>query len=195
MLNLMAVVSVFGLKVTALKDRWLQPLFIWFPLLLVSWLRPALNRFRLQTLLGMSGIMAMLVALAAPGRLLFTEWRGRKDVLNAPLRKVAADVAEPVRSSDCVVAGGYWLAGNLILWFPEKHVYSVDIAPPPPLNVTSCLLIWDATRRPEPPAGLVQFGVAFIGKSPLEPPQYFEEKWKYHKTKTMRIGVLRLNRT
>jgi len=194
-LNLLVVLAILFFKITAFKDRWLQPIFIWFPILLVLWVQPHLGAARLKTFLGLAGAMTVAMALAIPGRLFFTEWRGRRDVLNAPFRKFAMDLSTSARTSECLVSDGYWLGGNMILWFPDKSVYTLDLAPPPKnLEAKSCLVVWDATRRSEPSVALLQFAKDFTGREVSAAPAYFEEKWKYHESKKMRLGVLRLAR-
>jgi hypothetical protein len=103
-------------------------------------------------------------------------------------------LATPARHADFIVAGGYWLAGNLRLWFPGEHVFSTDLAPPDVRAGQRCLVIWDATRRAEPPAQLVNFASAFTGNPSRLTPIYIEEIWKYHHTKTMRLGFWVLER-
>jgi hypothetical protein len=146
-------------------------------------------------LLGLSATVSVIVVMAASGRLFFTEWRGRRDVLNAPFREFATVLSSPAQRADAIVAGGYWLAGNAILWVPDKPIYSVDIAPPPDsLEAKKCLLIWDASRRPELPGSLIAFARHFTGGESLARPIFVERKWKYHHSKTMRLGMLELEK-
>lgn len=190
-LNVVIVLSILIFKVTAFKDRWLQPLFIWLPILLVLLVKDSLAGRRLNILLGVGAAITVAMAAVIPGRLFFTEARGRRDVLNAPFRRLAADLAEPLRNADCVIVDGYWLAGNLNLRFPEKRIYSVDLNPPT-TNVANCVLVWDATRRTNAPEALLHFANRQENGKGLSAPLFLEEKWKYHKSKTMRLGVLKV---
>ena len=75
-------------------------------------------------LLGLSAAITIAMVAIIPGRLLFTESRGRRDVLNAPMKQFAGDLAGHVHDANCIVTDGYWLAGNLVLRFPNKPVYT-----------------------------------------------------------------------
>ena len=113
-----------------------------------------------------------------------TEARGRRDVLNAPFRKLAGDLSSHVKNVDYIIANDYWLAGNLVLWFPGKPVDSLDLNPPRG-SFGPALLVWDASRRTQAPKAL-----AGLATNSLSQPQFFEEKWKFHRSGTMRLGVM-----
>ena len=186
---ILVVISILVLKVTEFKDRWLQPIFICLPILLVTACRNALSGYRLKLLLALGAAISVAMAFMTSGRLFFTEARGRRDVLNAPFRQFAADLQQPAANAGFILASDYWLAGNLRLWFPDKHVFSPDLAPPDSATAKRCLIVWDATKKPDPPTGLVDFAQTFVPNSPQPTPLYFEELWKYHQAKTMKLGV------
>jgi len=64
-------------KVTEFKDRWLQPLFVATPVLIVVAVRDGLNRVRLKMLSLLAVAISCVVVVLAPGRLLLTERRGQ----------------------------------------------------------------------------------------------------------------------
>jgi hypothetical protein len=128
--------------------------------------------------------------------LYLTEWRGRRDVLNAPFRKFAADLKTSANNADFILSGNYWVGGNLRLWFPDKHIFSPDLAPPDiRFGGQRCLLAWDADHHLVPPEELIAFARAFTGSDQMPKPSFIEEKWKYHHGKMMRLGVLTLDRS
>ena len=182
------ILAVLTLKVTGFQDRWLQPLYVCLPLLLVCALRERLNQARLNTLLALGAAVTLVLGATASGRLFFTELRNRRDVLNAPLRDLAARLRPRAQAADFIVVDAYWLAGNLRLRFPDKHVYCPDRQPPDAQAKGRCLVVWDSARKPEPPVALVEFAQKFAGKPPPEA-VYFEEPWKFHRAKTMRLGT------
>ena len=51
------------------------------------------------------------------------------------------------------------------------------------------MMVWDADRLKEPAEELVEFAREFTS-SAEKLTLTVEEKWKYHRTKTMRLGVL-----
>jgi hypothetical protein len=166
----------------------MQPLYVDLPLLLVCALRERLNQARLKALLALGAAVTLAVGATASGRLFYTELRGRRDVLNAPLRDLAARIRTREQEADFILVDAYWLAGNMRLQFPDKHVYCPDLAPPDAKIQGRCLVVWDSARKPEPPVALVEFAEKFSGKPPPEP-VYFAAPWKYHRSKTMRLGT------
>ena len=187
-LFVLVVLTVLIGKVTQFKDRWLQPIFICSPIFLIALLRDCLDRVRLKFALTLGLIISVGMSVSASGRLFFTEKRGRRDVLNAPFRKFAADLKPSVENAEFILAGDYWLAGNLRLWFPEKRVFSPDLASPDPGAGTRWLIVWDATKRAEAPAPLRAFTSAFTPDKTDYIPHYLEETWRYHHSKKMKLG-------
>lgn len=196
-------------KVTEFKDRWLQPLFVATPIMVVVAVRDGLNRARLKALVFLAAAVACIVVILAPGRLLFTERRGQidvwmglerearphRDILNAPFRKFAADLKPFAQNADFILSGNYWVGGNLRLWFPEKHIFSPDLAPPDlSYPAKRCLLVWNVERTAEPPEELKEFARSFAGESANFAPTFIDEKWKYHQHKVMRLGLMVLDR-
>lgn len=191
LLNAFVLMAIFCFKVTAFKDRWMQPLFVWLPILLVVVAMPHLNGWRLQSVMLAGAVVTVVMAAVIPGRLLFTEERGRRDVLNAPFRRFASDLTGPIKAADCVIANDYWLAGNLVLRFPGKPVYSIDLNPPPgqPRNA---LLTWDASRQMDLPRTLSGIIPKMAATNWTVKISYLDEKWKFHKSKVMRLGIAHL---
>ena len=185
-------------RVTEFKDRWLQPLFVATPILFVAAVRDGLNRARLKLLASLAAAVSCAVVILASGRLYLTEWRtekrGGRDILNAPFRKIAADLKTPAQNADFIVSGNYWIGGNLRLWFPDKHIFSPDLAPPD-INFPGqkCLMVWEIGRT-EPPLELKEFAHLFAGDDVNLNPTLIEEKWKYHRSKMIRFAVVVLER-
>jgi hypothetical protein len=208
------IVFVIGIlvvlfKVTEFKDRWLQPLFVATPILVVVAVRDGLNPTRLKTLGLLASAIACIVVILAAGRLFLTERRGQmarwvgiekedrphRDILNAPFRKFAADLKNPAENADFILSGNYWVGGNLRFWIPDKHIFSPDLAPPDlRFPGQKCLMVWNVEQRAEPPAELQRFAHLFTGTDEKLTPTFIEEKWKYHQNKMMRLGMLVLER-
>jgi len=198
-------------KVTEFKDRWLQPLFIATPILIVVAAREGLNRARLKTFWLLGAAVSCVVVVLASGRLLLTERRGQiavwarlekvarphRDILNAPFRKFAADLKVHAENADFILCGSYWVGGNLRLWFPNKRICSPGPGlAPPDVNIPgqNCLVVWNIEQRTDLPDELKEFANAFTGGDEKFTPTFIEEKWKYHQNKMMRLGVLVLER-
>lgn len=182
-------------KVTEFKDRWLQPLFVATPILVVVAIRDGLTRARLKALTSLAVAVACIVVALAPGRLFLTEWRNRRDILNAPFRKFAADLKPYAENADFILSGNYWVGGNLRLWFPDKHIFSPDLAPPDiKYPGKRCLMVWNVERTVEPPEELKEFARLFSGDDVNLTPTFIDEKWKYHQSKMMRLAIVVLDR-
>jgi len=188
-----AILSVLCVKVTNFKDRWLQPVFVSLPILLVAVWRDSLDRTRLRAMLWLGASIGVVVLLLAPGRVLLTERLNKREILNAPFRQLAPDLAPLIERADFVVSSDRWLAGNLRLWFPHKLVISPDLMEFYNPAGRRCLLIWEvnprtASTRPPPP--LIDFAHSFSGEKSEGEPVYVEEVWKYHKSRRIRLGAL-----
>jgi 4-amino-4-deoxy-L-arabinose transferase-like glycosyltransferase len=192
--TLMTILSIFFIKVTEFKDRWLQPIYISLPILLVAVLQRALTSGRLKIILGFSTMVTLAVGFAASGRLYFSEARGRRDVLTAPFARLSDDLGGAVHKSDFILAGNYWLAGNLRLRFPQKKAYCPDLLAPQTAVGHTCLVVWEVGRKNATPPELLAFAREFTGSPVLPPPQYAEELWKYHRKEKLRLAFWMLQK-
>jgi hypothetical protein len=180
-------IAVCAFAVTYSHNRWMQPIMVPTPLLLALIWREHLNPFRLKAILWLGAIITLVVAVGASGRILLTESLHKYEILNAPFRPLAADIKEAVAKSDYIFANERWLAGNLRIWFPEKGITipeMTDLFKP----TTNCILIWDAGRDVTVDRSLgtaeKETGQKFGA------PQFFDERFKYHHTNMMRLGVM-----
>ena len=179
-------VGVCAFAVTYSHNRWLQPIMVPTPLLLALIWRDSLDAFRVKAILWMGAIITLIVAVGASGRILLTESLCKYEILNAPFRPLAADIGESVAKADYIFANERWLAGNLRIWFPEKGITipeMTDLFKPS----TNCILFWDAGRD------TVERAIGTAEKETGQKfgnAQYFEERFKYHHTNRMRLGVM-----
>jgi 4-amino-4-deoxy-L-arabinose transferase-like glycosyltransferase len=190
----LVVFSVLLFRVTSFKDRWLQPIFVSLPILLIVGLRESLSPSRLKAMVLLAAVISVVVAVLAPGRLLLTERLNKREILNAPFRQLAPDLDRFVRSTDFVVSDDRWMAANVHLWFPDKLTLSPDLVSFFGASGRRCLLVWEASRRADLPPELSRFALEFTGKTSLPATVWLEETWKYHHSKKMRVGVMLLER-
>ncbi|MDB6027813.1 MAG: glycosyl transferase family 39 [Verrucomicrobiales bacterium] len=181
--------SILIFKVTGFRDRWLQPLFVWLPILLVAALREQLSPLRLMLTLHLSVLVASAVVVIAPGRLLLTEPLAKNEILNTPYRRFAADLKPIFDNTECIIAADYRIAGNLRLLFPSKFVTSPEFADLFPRVTGRCVLVWDTTAGEEPPKQFLQFAESISGKKNLGARTTAQEILKYHQTKTMQLAT------
>ena len=107
-------------------------------------LRRHLDRTRLKLMLGGALLVGCVVLAVSPGRLLLTERLHKREVLNAPFRKLYPAMNPILSQADFVVAGDWWLAGNLRLWFPNKPVLTPEKLDSRDLTGQRGVLVWEA---------------------------------------------------
>ena len=186
--------SILAFKVTGFRDRYVQPLFVWLPVLLVSVAHRELSLKRWKALIGLGGAVAGLVLVLAPGRLLLTERLKKNELLNTPFRTFACDLQPAMLNATCIIAENHALGGNLRLWFPDKWVVDSEVAALFSLTGKDCVLVWDATRNPMPPPRLLAFAASLGARKATGRVWRFEEPLKYHRFRTMCLGVAPLSR-
>jgi hypothetical protein len=184
-----AAIIVMGIVLsgaTNCRNRWLQPLVIPTPILLVSFWHRYLKGWRLKIVLGLAATVAVGVAIAAPSRILLTEKLGKLEGLNAPFKVLARQLEKPLRPVGQIYCSETAMAGNLRVWFPRKTITTPGVSrlyPPQP----GCALVWDPSANRS--AAFVAKNAFLTGNSPAEA-RYVEALQKYHHTRTMRLGVL-----
>ena len=187
-----AILSVLTFQVTGFADRWLQPLFVYSPILATVLVREHIDRARYRTILWLGGVSAAIIAVLAPGRMFLTEPLHRYEILNTSFRQLSQKMRPWINQGDFVYAEDYWLAGNLCLWFPGKTIVSPDVAKMSAPPAKSCVLVW-SVRKASPPEKLIHSAEALTGlKSAPEGPHYVECVDKYCRTNTTKIGLLLL---
>jgi lipopolysaccharide core galacturonosyltransferase RgtB len=189
----LVVLSVALLRVTTFKDRWLQPIFVSLPILLLVALVDSLNAARLRAILVLGSVIAGVVAIVAPGRLLLTERLHKREILNAPFRQLAADLRPLVASADFIVSNDRWMAANVHLWFTDKLAITPDLRSSLGPRDRHCLLVWEVKPHDEFPHSLQEFAREFTGNVSLPAPVWLEETWKFHRAKKLRLGVVLLD--
>ncbi len=179
-------IGIAAFSVTDCRNRWLQPILIPTPLLLVALLRQHLTAARLKAILAIGGLAALTVAIAAPGRMLLTERLHKYEILNAPFRPLAACLREPLANCSSIYAEDRWLAGNLRVWFPDKAITIPEMvtlyAP-----ATNSVVVWDASRNPR--AAIVRYAQRDLHQT-YTGDTFCDATYKFHHTNMMRLGLL-----
>lgn len=187
--------SIFLFRVTGFRDRYVQPLFVWLPVLLVPVALPQILVGRWKALLGMGSAIAALVLVLAPGRLLLTERLQKNELLNTPFQAFADDLRPLMGQATCIIAENHALGGNLRLWFPDKLVVDAEVAPLFSPDRENFLLVWDATQHPQPPQGLLDLATSLGAAGPAGQVCTFDERLKYHHVRSMQLGAAMVRRT
>ena len=175
--------------VTGLKERYVQPLLIWMPILLAGILRETVSPRLTKILLPLAAVAAGVILFAAPGRLFLTEKRGRRDVLNTPFSRLKQDLRGDIARADCVITENNTLGGNLRLGFADKLILDPEVGPLFPPRRCKGLLVWEQTGSGKPPDELLRFARSFLGSDKITEIRTCEEVFKYHQTRSIRLGA------
>jgi hypothetical protein len=183
------LIGILCFKVTGFKDRWMLPLCVWLPILLVAGFASRLNSTRMTALIGMAFGVAAIIMVLIPARVRFAERIGVKQVLNAPYDQLATEMRRGAVPNGCLVANDNWVGGNLKLQFPDRWVLSSRLWLRPRLAPgEDCLLVWDASEHMSPPTRLLNFSRQFA-EVDLNSVRYVEATLKFHRTNRMRLGM------
>ncbi|HZR17782.1 MAG TPA: glycosyltransferase family 39 protein [Verrucomicrobiae bacterium] len=186
---ILVTANIIIFRVTGVRDRYVQPFFVWLPVLLVGALPRKITARAVRFFLPLAGLGAVVVALVAPGRILLTESLKKNEILNTPFRKLAMDLKSAVERADCIVAENHRVAGNLRLWFPTKLVLDPEVAPLFQPAHRKTLLVWESNSNAQPPTELLRFVRSFNEAAKMDESRTVEELLKYHHVRTIRLGV------
>ncbi|HEX5219109.1 MAG TPA: glycosyltransferase family 39 protein [Verrucomicrobiae bacterium] len=159
---ILCFIAVFAFHVTSLRARWLQPLLISLPLVLVSWTQPRLDQTRVHFVFTLAAIMMLLVPLTLYGRVRAAAWFGRTTHLNTPYREFAAHLRSAGFTRGLIIAEGHQLGGNMRLQFPESTIVAAQNirVPMPSTNYLPTLMVWQPIGKLQIPRALRQFSEA-----------------------------------
>jgi hypothetical protein len=139
---LLILVTAVLFQVTRIKARWLQPLMIVLPIILVAGARPYLagaGRRRLA-------LLVCLVMLAVPtllyGRVVAAGLRGKTTSLNVPYAGWAAQLRSAGFTRGNLLTSDKALAGNLKLHFPDSRVVTPEFSRMALLPESPALVAW-----------------------------------------------------
>lgn len=149
-------------KAGGLRGRWFLPLFVCAPVLLIAQLDQVprwLSRF--VAVLAAVGVIAVLVLL--PWNANRGGGRRNQDLTVLTLDEVSASAGAVLNEADLIVADNFWIGGNMRLRFRKPIVTPLARWP---LTTTPkrIVMVFDASRSPEPTTQLREFAEGFFGK-------------------------------
>jgi hypothetical protein len=197
------VLAIIVLRISDIRDRWLQPLLISSPVLAIAWLQNRLAASRLKWILALAITAMVVVTAALHGRIIWAEQLQRTQPWNRPYDALATELKGSIGSASTVMTDTTLLAGNLRLNIPDKIFTIPELAPLFTQQTNNVALVWDAgsdptgkknTHKPThdwpPPDNLTEFAEKSGMKLDPAQAQYFDAVYKYHKTRRMKIGVV-----
>jgi len=148
------IVMVLFFRVTFFKARWLLPLLYPVPIYLVAVVQERLGHRPFRRLLVCSGVVAGVIMLALPGRIVLARYAGSYSRMNYPYDQLAGQLRSAGFRGGIIVAENHQLGGNLKLRFPESRVVVAGFGPLPAANDQQLLIVWDAVRSGGVPRSL-----------------------------------------
>lgn len=118
---LILLVFIVASGTSNIKNRWLQPLLFFVPLLLVM---RGISRQRVFIGIGLA--MMLITALFLPGRTLFASSTGKTARPNLPYFQIGESLREKAGVPDVILSPNELLAGNLRLVFPDTRIEVVQ---------------------------------------------------------------------
>jgi len=167
MLAFVAVIAG-GIRV---RDRWLMPGLLAIPIYLAMRLRPRMEPTRCRALLGVAAVVlagalvATALSTSLAGRLGATARKGE------PYPELIARILAETPAPEVILAGDKRTGGSLRLAAPGSAVAVPGTPLPPGTADGACLVVWNATVQPQPPAGLADLlerlrGVDLAARAP-----------------------------
>lgn len=197
------VVAIVVLRISEVRDRWLQPILICSPVLAIAWLQDRLDAARLKWILALALTVMVVVTVALHGRIILAERWQRTQPWNRPYDTLAAQLKGPIAPASTVMTDTTLLAGNLRMNIPDKIFTTPELAGLFAPTNAQAALVWEAGSDPAsgksarklshdwpPPGNLANFAGKAGMKLDEAQAQYFDAVFKYHKTRRMKIGVI-----
>jgi hypothetical protein len=165
-----AAVAVVLFGVTNVKSRWLQPLFLCIPIIVVYAGRARLTPLRQRTLFFAVMAVATIILTAVNGTVLAAKWLHRPNNLNVAFDVLAQQIRDAGFSRGSLISNDIRVAGNLLKEFPESVALVPTMAYFHRRTGEPLLLVWDAGGHTELPSELVEFATQLLGSCPTNPP-------------------------
>ncbi len=186
------LLAVFA-GVTEFKDRWMQPLLFFAPILLVLWIRGPVGKRVLGTAVGAAILVGLVVFSLIFGRTCISS-RGR---LAFPFPEFAAAIRTEGLPTRIIIGGDRYIAGNMRLVFPEAVVLSPET---PPVYVpieTPFLAAWQPRKDGRNEAAVRSFlpSLLPVAASPDGQPVTLEAERLYAPGETDLLEILSVNPT
>lgn len=187
-LGICALMVLF-FHVTHFKSRWLLPVLFPVPLYLIAVFQERLGVRQLGKLVLCTGVVAIAVLVAMPGRIVLASYTGSLGRMNYPYDSLAKELRKGGFSSGTIVADSYQLGGNLRLRFPESRIVVPAQGSVATADTGPFLLVWDATGF----NGVPEWTISYSGSSDLigdGEVRYMEAPSLYAPGHKARLGII-----
>jgi lipopolysaccharide core galacturonosyltransferase RgtB len=190
---ILGLVMILCFRVTYFRDRWLQPLFFAYPMLLVGLVAPRLTAAIEGRFLALSGAVAITVLLVMNGVVLGANQLNRAHNLNIPFAALAEKLKRSGFQRGSIVADRFIVGGNLKMQFPESRI----IIPGREGNATKpqgpTMIVW-RLGNDEDDANFVEEAAQLCGVEPKQlRPQMVQVRCDNGPRKLEKFGFVLLN--
>ncbi|MBP9900362.1 MAG: glycosyltransferase family 39 protein [Verrucomicrobia subdivision 3 bacterium] len=153
----LCMAGIWLFHVSTIKGRWLQPLLIAWPIVLVAWAQPKLTPLAARRILVLAGVVLVVVPAVMYGGVVAARWTGRQTNLNIPYDALAGQVRSAGFNRGVIVAEGIRLGGNLKRNFPDSTVAVPGILELPVLPDAPVLIAWHSGANDAIPNTFVDY--------------------------------------
>jgi 4-amino-4-deoxy-L-arabinose transferase-like glycosyltransferase len=187
---LLVIAGTVIFHATNFRGRWFLPLLVGVPVLVSTALWSRLTTQRVRALLVAGLAVVAVVTVLLPARIILAERLKRMEPLHQPYSRLAPQLQPDVGSNTVILAATKVIAGNLRLAGLRAVVVTPETWLVIPHPDTDVLLVWDATRRPEPDEKFAQ-AIETLGLRAGAAPRSIEAVCFYHSTTAMRLASVR----
>ncbi|HVT79293.1 MAG TPA: glycosyltransferase family 39 protein, partial [Phycisphaerae bacterium] len=188
-------IAVLVSGTTSVRERWLQPLLGFAPVLSLLYFQNALTPHRFRQILAAGVVVMLAILLFFPARLVFADALKMPQRLNLPADTLAPQIDKSLVGIPVVITDTWLTSGNLRLNLPGERMYvspefTTLLAPDAP----RVGIVWDATTKDAPPKLLADYLQSAGIDLSSAPPQFFSAPCRYSKTKVQRLAVVVLDK-
>lgn len=178
-------------RVTYFKERWMQPLLFYLPVLFMCYLASRLNRERFRAFTAATMVSAVLAMILFTGGVLLASTAGRSTRLSPPYKALAERITEDGFAGGTIITDDHRIGGNFRLHFKDSPILVTGMIRVPYSAEKPALVVWDADRSELPPEELTDF-VKSLLKVPVDEADvhYAEENYLYWEGKKMKLGYI-----
>ena len=186
----LTIIVVVASHATYLRDRWVQPLMLAFPILLTGLLHEYIDERNVKQLFALAAFVALIALTAINVTVIGANAIKRSHNLNIPYPKLAAEFRKRGFDHGTIVANGFLVGGNLKNQFRDCRVMVPEMADkiPPQRPI---LIVWSARFEDFPPE-FKDYASQLTGIAANQPPSYLEIPCKNGRRTSEKFGFFLL---
>ena len=186
----LTVIVVIASHATYLRDRWVQPLMLAFPILLIGLLHEHIHERNVKQLFALAAVVALTALTAINVTVIGANTIRRSHNLNIPYPELAAQFRKRGFEHGTIIANGFLVGGNLKNQYRDCRVMVPEMADklPPQRPV---LIVWSARFEDLPPE-FRAYASRLTGLPPDQTPSYLDIPCKNGRRTSEKFGFFLL---